>query len=242
MRRTLRPRSLAALAASAVAAPARRPTTLRRSGARTGASRPRPRWPRRRSPTSCSTWSARRIALMARGMVLFEVADPGAGVWGRRLAIGPTAVGAARRARAAGDRPGEEKSRRRSTSSSSSWSTCPPRYRLRLAGDVDDRGRARSPRGAGRSGASASSIWRWRLTRPLVTLRQRRERHETTTVLPGAASPEDAQRLYWSFFEGLDGILIPPARTLESAAVPFGKGGQRGIRWTWRLAARRRVR
>ena len=45
--------------------------------------------------------------------------------------------------------------------------------------------------------------------RPLVTLRQRRERHETTAIFL-ILKPEDAQRLYWTLFEGLDGILIPP--------------------------------
>jgi hypothetical protein len=51
------------------------------------------------------------------------------------------------------------------------------------------------------SGAGAS--------RPLRTLRERRERRETTTIYV-VLQPVDARRVYWSFFEGLDGILIPP--------------------------------
>jgi hypothetical protein len=77
-----------------------------------------------------------------------------------------------------------------------------------LSGDVDveilSAAEGRRPRWRQRAW-----VWRWRLTRPLVTLRQRRERRETTTVFL-ILRPGDPQRLYWTLFEGLDGILIPP--------------------------------
>jgi hypothetical protein len=84
----------------------------------------------------------------------------------------------------------------------------PTTYRLGLAGEVDIE---ILPLATGRWSLwrQRLGVWRWRLTRPLVTLRQRRERRETTAIYL-ILKPEDAQRLYWTLFEGLDGILIPP--------------------------------
>lgn len=84
----------------------------------------------------------------------------------------------------------------------------PTRYRLGLAGEVNVEILSLAT-GRWQSFKLRLDVWRWRLTRPLDTLRQRRERRETTALYL-ILKPEDAQRLYWTLFEGLDGILIPP--------------------------------
>jgi hypothetical protein len=150
----------------------------------------------------------RRLALKTRALVLFELPIQEQGVWGRRLAVGPTAV----ERRDALARPavhaGNEKTEETLDQQLLELSDMPTAYRLQLAGEVEVEvvplAEGRWPRWRQRA-----SIWRWRLTRSLVTLRQRRERHETTAVLL-ILRPQDAQRLYWSLFEGIDGILIPP--------------------------------
>jgi hypothetical protein len=149
-----------------------------------------------------------RIALKARGMVLFEIAVEESGFWGKRLAIGPTAIERRDALSRPAIRPGEEKTQETLDAQILELSDMPSAYRLHLAGEVEVEIR---PPAEGRwsSLRQRLSTWRWRLTRPLVTLRQRRERHETTTVFL-VLKPDDARRVYWSFFEGLDGILIPP--------------------------------
>jgi hypothetical protein len=150
----------------------------------------------------------RRISLKTRGLVLLEVPVQEQGLWGRRLAVGPTSVvrrdALARPAVAIGD----EKSPESLDDQLLELADMPTTYRLGLAGEVEIEVLAlaagRWPRWRQRAG-----IWRWQLMRPLVTLRQRRERRETTAIFL-ILKPEDAQRLYWSLFEGLDGILIPP--------------------------------
>ena len=150
----------------------------------------------------------RRIALKTRGMVLFEVPVQEQGLWGRRLAVGPTSVvrrdALARPAVAIGD----EKNPSSLDDQLLELNDMPTRYRLGLAGEVEVEiiplASGRWPLWRQRIG-----IWRCQLSRPLVTLRQRRERHETTAVFL-ILKPEDAQRLYWTLFEGLDGILVPP--------------------------------
>ena len=84
----------------------------------------------------------------------------------------------------------------------------PTSYRLFLGGDVEVQVLSVAP-GRWSRLRQIAEILRWRLSRPLITLRQRRDRRETTTIFV-LVKPVDAQRLYWSFFEGLDGILIPP--------------------------------
>ena len=150
----------------------------------------------------------RRILLKTRGMVLFEVPIQEQGLWGRRMAVGPTSVVR----RDALSRPavaiGEEKNPSSLDDQLLEISDMPASYRLGLAGEVEIEV---LPLAAGRwtLWRQRIGVWRWRLTRPLVTLRQRRERHETTSIFL-ILKPEDAQRLYWTLFEGLDGILIPP--------------------------------
>jgi hypothetical protein len=150
----------------------------------------------------------RLVALKARGMVLFEVAIHEAGFWGRRMATGSTAIERRDALARPAIHPGEEKTQETLDEQILELADMPAAYRLQLAGDVEVEilplAEGRWPLLRQRAG-----IWRWRLTRPLVTLRQRRERHEVTTVFL-VLRPEDARRLYWSFFEGLDGILIPP--------------------------------
>jgi hypothetical protein len=150
----------------------------------------------------------RRIALKARGMVLFEVPVEDSGFWGRRLVIGSTAIERRDALARPAIRPGEEKTQETLDEQILELADMPAEYRLHLAGDVEVE---ILPLAEGRWPVlrQRARIWRWRLTRPLVTLRQRRERHETTTVFL-VLRPEGARRLYWSFFEGLDGILIPP--------------------------------
>ena len=141
-------------------------------------------------------------------MVLLEVPVQEQGIWGRRLAVGPTSVvrrdALARPAVAIGD----EKDPLSIDDQLLELADMPTTYRLGLAGEVDIEvlplATGRWPLWRQRLG-----VWRWRLMRPLVTLRQRRERHETTAIFL-ILKPEDAQRLYWTLFEGLDGILIPP--------------------------------
>ena len=148
----------------------------------------------------------RRISLMARGMALLELPVERAFLWGRRPAIGPTAVEARDALARPAIRPGEEK-----TSIDDQLLELvdmPARYRMRLAGDIEIE-IVSLAEGRWSLWRQRLDLLRWRLSRPLLTLRQRRERRETTTVLL-VLRAEDARRLYWSFFEGLDGILIPP--------------------------------
>lgn len=149
-----------------------------------------------------------RILLKTRGMVLLEVPVQEQGIWGRRLPVGPTSVvrrdALARPAVAIGD----EKNPSSLDDQLLELADMPDTYRLGLTGEVDIE---ILPLATGRWPAwrQRLGIWRWQLMRPLVTLRQRRERHETTALFL-VLKPEDAQRLYWTLFEGLDGILIPP--------------------------------
>lgn len=150
----------------------------------------------------------RRIALKSRALVLFEVPVEEFGIWGRRPAIGPTVIERRDALSRPEILPGEEKTQDTLDAQILELADMPTSYHLVLAGGVEVdvlplaegvwswlRQRAR--------------IWRWRLSRPLVTLRQRRQRREAVTVYL-VLRPADAQRIYWSFFEGLDGILIPP--------------------------------
>jgi hypothetical protein len=150
----------------------------------------------------------RRISLKTRGMVLFTVPILESGLWGRRLAVGPTAVVR----RDALSRPavaiGDEKNPSSLDDQLLELADMPTKYRLGLAGEVTIEV---LPLAAGRwpLWRQRLEVWRWQLMRPLVTLRQRRERHETTSVFL-ILKPEDGQRLYWCLFEGLDGIVVPP--------------------------------
>lgn len=150
----------------------------------------------------------RRILLKSRGMVLFEVPVQEQGLWGRRLAVGPTSVvrrdALARPAVAIGD----EKNPESLDDQLLELADMPTTYHLGLAGEVDVEV---LPLATGRWPLVRQrlAVWRWRLMRPLVTLRQRRERHETTALFL-ILKPEDAQRIYWTLFEGLEGILVPP--------------------------------
>lgn len=150
----------------------------------------------------------RRIALRTRGMDLLEIPIVEAGVWGRRPAIGATAV--VRRDELARPeiRPGEEKTQETLDQQILELVDMPTAYRLHLSGDIEVEV---IPLREGRLGSwrQRAQVWRWHLSRPLRTLSQRRERREATTVFV-VLQPVDAQRVYWSFFEGLDGILIPP--------------------------------
>ena len=208
MRRAVLPALLAALMLLAAAAPARSAEdtlSLWRENRRLQAEAVLAASPK---PYFELDLERRRILLKTRGMVLLEVPVQEQGIWGRRLAIGPTSVvrrdALARPAVAIGD----EKDPSSLDDQLLELADMPTSYRLGLAGEVDievlPQATGRWPLWRQRSG-----IWRWRLTRPLVTLRQRRERHETTSIFL-ILKPEDAQRLYWTLFEGLDGIFIPP--------------------------------
>jgi hypothetical protein len=150
----------------------------------------------------------RRIQVKSRAMVLLEVPIHEQGLWGRRPALGPTAV--VRRDALARPAviPGNEPTKETLDQQLLELVDMPTSYRLGLAGDIDVE---IIPLASGRWPLLRQrlSVWRWHLTRPLVTLRQRRERREVTTLFL-ILKPEDAQRLYWTLFEGLDGILIPP--------------------------------
>jgi len=155
----------------------------------------------------------RSISLKTRGMVLFELPVQEQALWGRRLAVGPTSVVR----RDALSRPavaiGDEKNPATLDDQLLELADMPATYRLGLAGDVDVEilpvPTERWPVLFQKLGFGSWQLARRQLMRPLVTLRQRRERHETTAVFL-VLKPEDARRLYWCLFEGLDGILIPP--------------------------------
>jgi len=150
----------------------------------------------------------RRIVLKTRGMVLLNVPVQEQGIWGRRLAVGPASVVRRDALVRPAVRPGDEPTPESLDEQLLELADMPATYRLGLAGDIDievlSLATGRWPVWRQRLG-----VWRRRLMRPLVTLRQRRERHETTAVFL-ILKPEDAQRLYWTLFEGLDGIIIPP--------------------------------
>jgi len=150
----------------------------------------------------------RSFAMKARGMALFEIPLVEEGVWGRRFAVGTTAIEQRDALVRPAVHPGEEKTQESLDDQLLELSDMPTAYRLRLAGEIEIEiiplAEGRWPLWRQRAG-----IWRWRLSRPLLTLRQRRERHETTTMFL-ILRPFDAQRLYWSLFEGLDGIIVPP--------------------------------
>jgi len=150
----------------------------------------------------------RHIVLKARGMVLLEIPIQEQGIWGRRLTVGPTAVVRRDALLRPTVRTGEDKAHETLDEQLLELVDMPIGFRLGLAGEVDVE---IIPGAAGGWSIWRQwlGVWRWRLTRPLVTLRQRRERHESTAIYL-ILKPEDAQRLYWSFFEGLDGIIIPP--------------------------------
>ncbi len=149
----------------------------------------------------------RRIELKSRGLSLLAIPIEEAGVWGRRPAIGPTAIERRDALPRPAIRPGEEKSQETLDQQILELADMPTSYRISLGGAVEVEvlalGGGRWPRARLRG-----AIWRWRLSRPLVTLRQRRARQESTSIYL-VVKPEHAQRIYWSFFEGLDGILIP---------------------------------
>ena len=150
----------------------------------------------------------RRILLKTRSLVLLEVPVQEMGIWGRRPAVGPTSVVQRDALARPAVRTGDDKTPETLDDQLLELTDMPATYRLRLAGEVDVEifplATGSWPRLRQRVG-----VWRWRLMRPLVTLRQRRERRETTSVFL-ILKPEDAQHLYWTLFEGLDGILIPP--------------------------------
>lgn len=150
----------------------------------------------------------RRVLLKTRGMVLLEIPIREQGIWGRRLAVGPTAVVRRDALARPAVRTGDDKTPESLDDQLLELADMPTAYRLGLAGGVDVEvlplETGRWPRVRRRLG-----VWRWRLTRPLVTVRQRRERRETTSIFL-ILKPEDTQRLYWTLFEGLDGILVPP--------------------------------
>lgn len=150
----------------------------------------------------------RRISLKTRGMVLFDVSILEQGLWGRRLTVGPTAVVRRDALARPAVRTGDDNTPESLDDQLLELADMPTAYRLGLAGDVDVEV---LPLATGRwlRWRQRAGIWRWQLMRPLVTLRQRRERHETTSMFL-VLKPEDARHLYWSLFEGLDGILIPP--------------------------------
>jgi hypothetical protein len=150
----------------------------------------------------------RRILLKTRGMVLLDVPVQQQGIWGRRLAVGPTSVVRRDALARPAVRTGEDKTPETLDEQLLELADMPTTYRLGLAGEVDIE---ILPLATGRWAIwrQQVGVWRWRLVRPLVTLRQRRERREAAAIFL-ILKPEDAQRLYWTLFEGLDGILIPP--------------------------------
>lgn len=150
----------------------------------------------------------RNIALKTRGMTLLEIPVLEQGIWGPRPAIGPTRVKHRDALARPEVRPGEEKTAATLEQQILELDDMPTLYRMQLAGGMEILVLSRADGGLG-NWRNRAGVWRWWLTRPLVTLRQRRQRQEAATVYV-VLKPQDAQRLYWSLFEGLDGILVPP--------------------------------
>ncbi|MHB8835179.1 MAG: hypothetical protein ACYC9Y_05650 [Candidatus Methylomirabilia bacterium] len=209
MRRTALPVFLAALliaaAAAAPARPAEDALSLWRENRRLQAEAALAATPK---PYFELDLEQRRILLKTRGMVLLDVPVQEQGIWGRRLIVGPTAVVRRDALARPAVRTGDDKTPETLDEQLLELADMPTRYRLGLAGEINVEilplATDRWPRFRQRL-----DVWRWRLKQPLDTLRQRRERRETTAVYL-ILKPEDAQRLYWTLFEGLDGILIPP--------------------------------
>jgi hypothetical protein len=208
MRRAVLPAFLAALLLGAAAAPARSAgdaLSLWRENRRLQAEAVLAASPK---PYFELDLERRRILLKTRGMVLLDVPVQEQGIWGRRLAVGPTSVVRRDALARPAVRTGEDKTPESLDEQLLELADMPAAYRLGLAGEVDIEV---LPLATGRWSIwrQRLDVWRWRLARPLVTLRQRRERRETAAIFL-ILKPEDAQRLYWTLFEGLDGILIPP--------------------------------
>ena len=209
MRRAVPTALAAVLLAAALAAPAAAedPAALWRRNRRLAAEAALAATPK---PYFIMDFEGGRVAFMTRGMALFELPIERAFLWGRRPAIGPSAIEARDALPRPEIKPGDDRPDKPMNIDDTLLELVdmPARYHMRLAGDVEievqSLAEGRWPRLRQRL-----DFWRWRLSRPLATLRQRRERRETTTVLL-MLREEDARRMYWSFFEGLDGILIPP--------------------------------
>jgi hypothetical protein len=155
---------------------------------------------------------ARTITFRTRGMTMKEIPIVAEGMWGGQLTLSQRTVAekdALAQAARPAIKPGEEKTAAQLDESLLELSDMPLTYRFSLSGDVDvlvlpvvqgTRERLRQ----------RAYLWRWWVTRALGTLRERRERRETTALFLVLA-PQDAQSLYWSFAEGLEGIVVPPA-------------------------------
>jgi hypothetical protein len=155
---------------------------------------------------------AGKITFRSRGMTLKEIPIVGKGLWGAPLTISQRTVvqkDALAQAARPEIKPGEEKTAAQLDESILELSDMPSTYRLSLSGDVNVLVMPVA-QGARERLRLRARVWRWWVTRALVTLQERRERRETTALLL-VLDPQDAQSLYWTFAEGLEGIVVPPA-------------------------------
>jgi len=156
---------------------------------------------------------ARRIMLRARGMNLREIPIAALGIWGRPLPISVHRV-AQKDALSQPVRPaitpGEEKSAAQLDDSILELNDMPTFYRIGLENGIEILILPVAESFMARF-LEQFTLLRWRLTRPLLTLRDRRERKESTSLYL-VLKAHDAQSLYWSFYEGLEGVVVPPLR------------------------------
>jgi hypothetical protein len=152
---------------------------------------------------------ARTAALRVRGMTLAEWPLEKALVWGKRLRTAPLALERKDALPRPAVVPGEEKSAANLDAQILEVGDMPAAYRVGLEGNVEIRV-IPAPGASLREGVlHAARLLRWRLLRPLRTLEDRRSRREATYVLL-VLRADDARAVYWSFYEGIKGIVLPP--------------------------------
>lgn len=150
----------------------------------------------------------RTVELKVRGTPLAAVPIGDFGVWG----LSPRARLRALEGKDALSRPeirpGAEQTTENLDARILELSDMPAAYTVRLGGGFTLRVMPAAEGVAGRL-ASAFRLLSWRLSRPLATLRDRWTRRESTSVYI-VVRPDDARRLYWSLYEGIEGIVVPP--------------------------------
>jgi hypothetical protein len=155
--------------------------------------------------------AARRVAVKARGMDLLRIPVEETGYWGRRLTPGPTALVAKESLKQPARpqiRPGEEKKDETLDEQILEVKDMPTAYHLRLEDGLDVQVLPAAEPGFWPQLRRRLRFWRWGVERALATLRERREHRETRSLYL-VLQPEAARALYWSLYEGIEGVIVP---------------------------------